>query len=123
MIPHECPHCRCYESPPVKPVIAGDRVRNRLTGEVGTVACTQEPNPPWHYGGVPYVMMYGTGRGWWHYYDIIPPVGIGQRIRHHGTDEVAIVKLLERGDAYAPRVINAKGYDAVWHDYDLVEDA
>lgn len=119
MKPHECPHCRCYESPRPIPVSTGDRIRNRLTGEVGTVEFTQAPNPPWHYGGVPYVSF----KGFWHYYDVIPRVTVGQRIRNRDTDEVAEVIALERGDAWSPRIVNARWHDAVWYNYLLVEEA
>jgi hypothetical protein len=69
--PRHCTTCRCHESPPPVPVRPGDTIMNRLTGQVGIVDSVQEPNPPWHNGGTPFVKVGEKPDGYWHFYDVI----------------------------------------------------
>jgi len=64
-----CKTCACHALIPSPPVQVGDVVRDRLTGMLGTVKSVQEPNPPWHNGGTPFVRAMDGSQGWWHYYD------------------------------------------------------
>lgn len=44
---------------------------NRLVDSRGVVDFLQLPNPPWHNGGVPFVVADDPAySGYWHFYDL-----------------------------------------------------